>query len=548
MRRISSRAVRWIAVSALALGAGFGGASLLGAQDDLRAQLDLFGLILFHIQSDYVDPVENGPLVEGAIQGMLETLDPHSVYLPKDRYAKFTDQFRDNYSGIGIQFEIRRGELIVISPLEGTPASRLGIRAGDRIIAVDGKPITRTVTNDDVFKMLRGPEGSRVQLQIRRPTVGGVLAFDLDRARIPQESVRYAHMIRPGVGYVRVVRFARATGEELDQALTKLKAQGMKECLVDLRLNSGGLLAQAVEVCNLLVPAGQKIVYTRGRNPQADADYFADNNGDKFTDIPIVLLVDHGSASASEITAGAIQDLDRGLVVGTTSFGKGLVQNQMMLSDGSAMLLTVAKYYTPSGRLIQRDYTNRETYQTDPFKEDAAPESVLATRPKFTTAGGRTVYGGGGITPDEIVPSDKITPKEADLEQAAVFFETATRVAPAVKARWSNFDDFLAKYQPDESSLAALRQEAAKDSVNLTDAEWKTELPYVTRRLKAEIAGNLYGVDARYRVDITGDKQLQRALGMFPEAQKLLAHLQPIEKSKTANKNGKGDESAAGRR
>jgi len=548
MRRISSRAVRWIAVSVLAIGAGFGSARLLGAQDDLRAQLDLFGLILFHIQSDYVDPVENGPLVEGAIQGMLETLDPHSVYLPKDRYAKFTDQFRDNYSGIGIQFEIRRGELIVISPLEGTPASRLGIRAGDRIVAVDGKPIARTVNNDDVFKMLRGPEGSRVQLQIRRPPQSNILAFDLDRARIPQESVRYAHMIRPGVGYVRVVRFARATGEELDQAMTKLKAQGMKECLIDLRLNSGGLLAQAVEVCNLLVPAGQKIVYTRGRNPQADADYFADNNGDKFTDIPVVVLVDHGSASASEITAGAIQDLDRGLVVGTTSFGKGLVQNQMMLSDGSAMLLTVAKYYTPSGRLIQRDYTNRETYQTDPFKEDAAPESVLATRPKFTTAGGRTVYGGGGITPDEIVPSDKITPKEADLEQAAVFFETATRLAPSVKSRWSNFDDFLLKYQPDESALAALRQEAAKDSVKMTDADWKTELPYVTRRLKAEIAGNLYGVDARYRVDITGDKQLQRALGMFPEAQKLLAHLQPIEKSKTANKNGKGDESAAGRR
>jgi carboxyl-terminal processing protease len=547
MRRFSSRGVRWIAVAALALGAGFGGATLLSAQDDLRAQLDLFGLILFHIQSDYVDPVDNGPLVEGAIQGMLETLDPHSVYLPKDRYAQFTDQFRDNYSGIGIQFEIRRGELIVIAPLEGTPAARLGIRAGDRIVAVDGKPISRTVNNNDVFKMLRGPEGSRVALQIRRPTQGSLLSFDVDRARIPQESVRYAHMIRPGVGYVRVVRFARATGEELDQALTNLRAQGMKSCLIDLRLNSGGLLAQAVEVCNMLVPAGQKIVYTRGRNPQADADYFADNNGDKFIDMPLVVLVDHGSASASEITAGAIQDLDRGLVVGTTSFGKGLVQNQMMLSDGSAMLLTVAKYYTPSGRLIQRDYTNRETYQTDPFKEDAAPESVLATRPKFTTAGGRTVYGGGGITPDEIVSSDKITAKEAELEQAAVFFETATRVAPPMKTRWSNFNDFLAKYQPDESALAALRQEAAKDSVTMTEADWKTELPYMQRRLKAEMAGNLFGVDARYRVDITGDKQLQKALGMFPEAQKLLAHVQPLEKGKTAKKTT-DDESAAGRR
>jgi len=541
MRRIGARVARWTIVAALALGAGFGGARLLGAQDDLKSQLDLFGSILFHIQNEYVDQVDNGPLVEGAIQGMLETLDPHSVYLPKERYTRFTEQFRDNYSGIGIQFEIRRGELIVIAPLEGTPASRLGIRAADRIVAVDGKPIAHTVTNEDVFKMLRGPEGSRVQLQIRRPMQSGVLSFDVDRARIPQESVRYAHMIRPGVGYVRIVRFARATGDELDQALTKLREQGMKELLVDLRLNSGGLLAQAVEVGNLVIPAGQKIVYTRGRNPQADADYFADTHGNKFTDMPLVVLIDHGSASASEIFAGAVQDLDRGVVAGTTSFGKGLVQNQMMLSDGSALLLTVAKYYTPSGRLIQRDYSNRETYQTDPFKEDAAPESVLAQRPKFTTAGGRTVYGGGGITPDDIVSSDKITAKEMELEQAAVFFETATRVAPPLKASWPKFDDFLTKYQVDETAVAAMRGEAVKDSVQMNDADWKTELPYMKRRLKAEIASNLYGVDARYRVDITGDKQLQRALELFPQAQKLLAHTQPIEKGKTAAKASRGE-------
>ena len=538
MRRVGSRVARWTLVAALALGAGFGGARLLGAQDDIKSQLDLFGSILFHIQNEYVDTVDNGPLVEGAIQGMLETLDPHSVYLPRERYTRFTEQFRDNYSGIGIQFEIRRGELIVIAPLEGTPAQRLGIRAGDRIVGVDGKPITHTVTNDDVFKLLRGPEGSQVQLQIHRPTQDGVLSFDVSRARIPQESVRYAHMIRPGVGYVRIVRFARATGNELDQALLRLKQQGMKQVLVDLRLNSGGLLAQAVEVGNLVIPGGQKIVYTRGRNPQADADYFADANGDKFTDMPLVVLIDHGSASASEIFAGAVQDLDRGVVAGTTSFGKGLVQNQMMLSDGSALLLTVAKYYTPSGRLIQRDYTNRETYQTDPFKEDAAPESVLATRPKFTTAGGRTVYGGGGITPDDIVSSDKFTPKEADLEQAAVFFETATRLGPPLKASWPKFDDFLAQYQPDESAVAALRQEAGKDSVKMTEDDWKTEMPYIKRRLKAEMAGNLFGVDARYRVDITGDRQLQRALELFPEAQKLLAHTQPLEKNKSAAKTG----------
>jgi carboxyl-terminal processing protease len=210
-------------------------------------------------------------------------------------------------------------------------------------------------------------------------------------------------------------------------------------------------------------------------------------------------------------------------------------------------LLTVAKYYTPSGRLIQRDYTNRETYQSDPFKEDAAPESVLTTRPKFTTAGGRTVYGGGGITPDEIVSSDRITAKEAELEQAAVFFETATRIAPPLRARFNKFEDFLAKYDPDDAAIGALRQEVERDSVKMTADDWKTEMPYMKRRLKAEMAGSLFGVDARYRVDITGDKQLQHALGLFPEAEKLLTHTQPLEKGKSASRTNK-DESAAGRR
>jgi carboxyl-terminal processing protease len=336
---------------------------------------------------------------------------------------------------------------------------------------------------------------------------------------------------------VRVVRFA-PPGEELDQALTNLRAQGMKSCLIDLRLNSGGLLAQAVEVCNMLIPAGQKIVYTRGRNPQADSDYFADNNGDKFTDMPLVLLVDHGSASASEITAGAIQDLDRGLVVGTTSFGKGLVQNQMMLSDGSAMLLTVAKYYTPSGRLIQRDYTNRETYQTDPFKEDAAPESVLATRPKFTTAGGRTVYGGGGITPDEIVSSDR-SRQEASWSRRGVLRDGD----PHRAAHESALEQRLSlKYQPDKSALRPPPGAVGLGESHRGRLEDRAALRHPAQ---GRDGGNLFGVDARYRVDITGDKSSEGARHV-PE-QKLLAHVQPIEEEKTAKKTG-GDESAAGRR
>ena len=515
MRRVSSRAVRWIAVSVLALGAGFGGASLLGAQDDLRTQLDLFGLILFHIQSDYVDPVENGPLVEGAIQGMLETLDPHSVYLPKDRYAKFTDQFRDNYSGIGIQFEIRRGELIVISPLEGTPASRLGIRAGDRIIAVDGKPIVRTVTNDDVFKMLRGPEGSRVQLQIRRPTVGGVLAFDLDRARIPQESVRYAHMIRPGVGYVRVVRFARATGEELDQAMTKLKAQGMKECLIDLRLNSGGLLAQAVEVCNLLVPAGQKIVYTRGRNPQADSDYFADNNGDKFTDIPIVLLVDHGSASASEITAGAIQDLDRGLVVGTTSFGKGLVQSVFPLDGGYSLKMTTGKWFTPSGRSIHKERKFEDGHFVEE-KPDSTPETDLErkSRPAYKSDAGRTIYGGGGIAPDVLMGDDTLATLESEfLRSVAAKGQVIQTVLAryALELKGTVTPDF--KATPDWTAELMKRVDAA--GVTIVPKFAQTAPALLTQELEHRVARQAFGDGVAKRRELSRDRQLSKAVDLL---------------------------------
>jgi carboxyl-terminal processing protease len=523
------RTMRLLGAAAFVFGLAGGWAGGLQALDDLSAQVDRFAIVYFQIQNQYVEPIKSSQLVESAVQGMLETLDPHSVHLPRERYNRFADQFRDNYSGIGIQFEVRRGELIVIAPLEGTPASRLGIRSGDRIVAVDGNPVGTAVTNDDVFKLLRGPEGSTVHVDIRRPGAAVPLAFDIARARIPQESVRYAHMIRPGVGYVRIVRFASATGDELDRALTKLSQEGMKQLILDLRMNPGGLLPQAIEVSNRFIGAGQRIVYTRGRTMQAHRDYYADDRDRKYEDVPLVVLLDHGSASASEIVAGAIQDLDRGVVAGTTSFGKGLVQNQIQLEDGSGLLLTVSKYYTPSGRLIQRDYaTHRETYQIDAWKEDAPSESVLAARPKFTTTGGRTVYGGGGIIPDAVLPSDRLTVSEREVEQSGALFETATRLAPPLRERWLRFDDYLARFQPDAADLGTLREEIDKAKATLSDSAWTAEKPYLTRRLKAEIAGNLFGVDARYRVDLTGDTQVDGALTLLPQAEKLLAEMLPL--------------------
>jgi carboxyl-terminal processing protease len=335
-------------------------------------------------------------------------------------------------------------------------------------------------------------------------------------------------MIEPGVGYVRIVRFATATGRELEEALAELRQQGMKKLIVDLRLNSGGLLQQAVEVSNQFIPGGERIVYTKGRAPASDAEYFADTEARKYIDEPLIMLIDHGSASASEILSGAIQDLDRGLVVGTTSFGKGLVQNQMRLRDGSALLLTVAKYYTPSGRLIQRSYEDEETYRTEIWEQDAESDSALATHPKFTTAAGRTVYGGGGIRPDVIIPSTPITDKAVELEQAGVFFETATQLAPNARGRYVDFDDFLASFQVSEADLEVFWNEVRDAELELPDEEWKENFDYIQLRIKAEIAGNLYGRDASYRVNITGDEQLQEALKLFPEASRLLSQSESI--------------------
>src|SRR5437867_7033950 len=340
----------------LALLLGFGLARGLPATDDLRSQLELFSQVLYLVQNNYVEVPDNEKLIHGAIDGMLKTLDPHTVYVPEKRAERMDEDFRGEYTGIGIQFEIRNGAIVVISPLEGTPAFRLGITAGDRIIEVDGKPLSKDITNEDVFKLLRGPTGSTVEVTIDREDVTDPMHFSIERDKIPVESIPYAYMIRPGVGYVRIVRFSATAGEELEKALASLRSQGMKSLLVDLRSNSGGLLSQAVDVLDQLVPRDKLLVYTRGRIPTSNADYRSTDRP-KIVDGPIVVLIDHGSASASEIVSGAIQDLDRGLVAGTNSFGKGLVQNQLRLADGSKLLLTVAHYYTPSGRLIQRDYS-----------------------------------------------------------------------------------------------------------------------------------------------------------------------------------------------
>jgi carboxyl-terminal processing protease len=521
---------------ALSLLLGFGFARALSATDDLRGQLDLFSQVLFTVQNNYVEQPDNEKLIRGAIDGMLKTLDPHTTFLPKQRAAAMDENFRAEYSGIGVSFDIVDNKIVVLSPIEGTPAYRLGIRAGDKIVQVDGKPLKKGLVTDDVFKLLKGPTGTLVEVDIERPDETELLHFSIERAKIPIESVPYAYMIRPGVGYVRIIRFAQTTGDELDKAIASLRAQGMKNLLVDLRANSGGLLNQAVDVLDQLVPADKKLVYTRGRIQSSNADYYSQERKDKWTDGALVVLVDHGSASASEIVSGAIQDLDRGLVAGINTFGKGLVQNQVNLSEGK-LLLTVARYYTPSGRGIQRDYTKFEDqadYQADAYKEEVPTDSALATRPKFKTANGRTVYGGGGIYPDIVVHSvADLTRPEIDMFTKRVWFDYANKMVTHAKdVTWK--PEMLArdKFKLDDSQVKELRDAIAAKGVKMDDSTWTAEKPFAIHQLRAELAQQTMGGLERYKIAVEEDTQLAKALELFPQAQKLMAGLAPVDNSK----------------
>lgn len=525
MKRKSSLGPLVVAMS-LSVLLGFGLARALRAGDDLRSNLDLFNNVLYLVQQNYVESPDNEKLIKGAIDGMLKTLDPHSVFLPEKRAQQMDEQFHGEYSGIGVQFDIQDNKIVVISPLEGTPAYRLGIRAGDKIVEIDGKPLKKGINNDDVFKLLRGPTGSTVSVTIERETESENMHFTIERAKIPIESIPYAYMIRPGVGYVRIIRFAQTTGDELEASIAKLRGQGMKSLLIDLRSNSGGLLSQAVDVLDQVVPDNRRLVYTRGRITSSNADYYSTNRPGKWTDGPIVVLVDHGSASASEIVSGAVQDLDRGLVVGINTFGKGLVQNQMNLTQGK-LLLTIARYYTPSGRGIQRDYTkfgDQEEYQEDAYREDVPSDSALQARPKFKTSTGRIVYGGGGIYPDVVIKDPpNLTRPEVEFITKRVGFEFATHyVTKHPDTKWTP-ESFDQRFTLTPDDWKNLRQIVDNKKIVMNDSVWTAEKPFIVRQVRAELASATLGSLDRYRIAVEDDPQLNAALELFPRAQQLLA-------------------------
>jgi carboxyl-terminal processing protease len=379
---------------------------------DTGKDMQKFREALSYIQKDYVDEVNTGELVDEAIEHMLTKLDPHSVYIAARDTSQANESLRGNFDGIGVEFNIFNDTITVVTPLSGGPSEALGIRSGDKIIKVDSTVVAGIgITNAEVMRYLKGPRGTEVKVSILRKGVSEPIEYNIIRDKIPTYSVDVAYMVDKEIGYVKVSRFAATTYQEFEAALTKLKEQGMKKLVLDLQGNPGGYMDMAINMLDDFLPSGNKIVFTKGKSRRYDQDAFATSKG-SFEKEDLIVLVNEGSASASEIVAGALQDNDRALVVGRRTFGKGLVQTTFDLNGGAEMRLTISRYYTPSGRSIQKPYEDGDEYDRDIISRYSRGEFFHADSIKFNdslkyiTENGRSVYGGGGIMPDYFVPLD----------------------------------------------------------------------------------------------------------------------------------------------
>jgi carboxyl-terminal processing protease len=508
-----------VAMTGATLFGGFYGNRLFGApiqNGDLQKRYKEYTDLLSAVTAWSPEEIAPDKFVYASVDGMLRSLDPHTSFLEPKEYSDMQDRQKGTFYGLGILVTKRNDQVTVITPLEGTPASRLGIRAGDVIAEVEGVS-TDDLTLDEVVKRLKGPKGTTVNIKIRRVGMKEPIPLTIVRAAIPTNSISNTLMIRPGVGYIRVKDFTSTTVRELDESIEKLQGQGMQKLVLDLRGNPGGLLDAAVGVSDHFLSKGQMVVYTKGRTADSAQEYTAPGKHEKF-DLPMVVLVNRGSASASEIVAGAIQDHDRGLVVGETSWGKGLVQSVYTLQYGAGLALTTSKYYTPAGRNIQRDYTSVYDYYMADEAENGT-EVPLAQREQFKTATGRIVYGGGGITPDVIVKYPKLARTTQLLEVRSAIFNYAVEYAAAhpdltkdVAVTPAMVEEFI--HHAVEHDIAA--ESDIRDAMKI-DADRK----FVERALKAEIVAAKFGYDASYPYRLQGDVQVEKALEVFPEAQKL---------------------------
>lgn len=508
-----------VALAGATLFGGFYGNRLFGATPgnaELSKRMKEYTDLLNAVTTWSAEELGSDKFVYASIDGMLRNLDPHTSFLEPKEYTDMQDRQKGTFYGLGILVTKRNDQVTVITPLEGTPAARLGIRAGDVIAEVEGVN-TDDLSLDEVVKRLKGPKGTKVSIKIKRVGMKEPIPLTITRAAIPTNSISNVLMLNPGTGYIRIKDFTSTTVRELDDAIAKLEQQGMQRLVLDLRMNPGGLLDAAVGVSDHFLDKGQMIVYTKGRTADSMQEYTAPGKHERF-DKPVVVLLNRGSASASEIVAGAIQDHDRGLVVGETSWGKGLVQSVYTLQYGAGLALTTSKYYTPAGRNIQRDYTSVYDYYMADEAENGA-EVPLSEREQFRTATGRIVYGGGGITPDVIVKQPQLSRTTQLLEVRSAIFNYAVEYAS--KHPELTKDVEVTPAMIEEFVRHAAAAEIANESDIREALTQSADRNYITRALKAEIVAAKYGFDASYPYRLQGDAQVEKALEVFPEAQKL---------------------------
>jgi carboxyl-terminal processing protease len=507
------------------------------SNDSTYSNIERFIQVLTKVRDNYVEPVSSDKLMDAAIRGMLRTLDPYSQYLDKDEAERLETTTHGAFGGIGISIGMRDRWVTVIAPIEGTPAWKAGILGGDRIIKIDDVS-TEGLSLDDAMKKMRGERGSKVTLTIYREGREKPIDFDIIRDIIQIKSVPYAGMLSNGVGYVRLSNFSERSRQEMDAAFDKLEKFHPRGVIIDLRYNPGGLLSQAVEVAEEFTPRGKKVVYTRGRDSSQNRDFFstADHTHSEY---PIVILVNQWTASASEIVSGALQDLDLGLVVGKTTFGKGLVQTVIPLTrsvKGPKLKLTTAKYYTPSGRCIQKDEQLKDgaladdTDDGDDSDQPADAKKPEKPKPEYKTEMGRIVYGGGGITPDVELVEVKLPRIIEDLEAKQVFFKYAVKYAARHK-------DPPPNYALTPAMRGEFTQLLKEEKVDVNADSLALAQKWVDSGLRRELGRRYGGEEEAYRIALEDDQQVKDAAALFdraPTLPKLLALASEMNKGKAS--------------
>jgi carboxyl-terminal processing protease len=516
-----------IAIGVLLLSAVLGGIygpnvrATAASADDYQTAVRDFTHVLDVVQNNYADQVDVDKTVyQGAIPGMLRMLDPHSSFFDAKQFSLLREDQRGKYYGVGMVVAPRENHTVVMAPYAGAPAYNAGIRPGDLILKVDDKS-TDGLSTPEVADLLKGPKGTVVKITVSREGYPEPLVFTVTRDEIPRHSVDIAFLLKPGIGYIRLSGFNETTDREIADALKKLDAPTLDGLILDMRGNPGGLLNEAVAVGDMFLDKNQLIVSHHGRS-SPERRYYAVRGNQGMT-APLVILVNNNSASATEIVSGAVQDHDRGLIVGETTFGKGLVQTVTPLSENTGLALTTARYYTPSGRLIQRDYKSVSLYEY--HYERKVPDHPTEVR---LTDSGRQVTGGGGITPDIVVDAPKLTKFQQVLFRDDVFFPAETGVGGFTRYFLGTKPTITKDFEPDDSLMRTFREYLSKHNVRYTEPEMAENLDWIKRKIKQEVFMSVFSQQEGFKVLLEADPQVQRAVEAIPQARALYQNARKV--------------------